>query len=102
MPSERNFKGKTTMGDVYNVTITVISQTGDCLECHQVGDDWIVKDGKIPGGICFSAFQSMAADLRTLRYGGSFPWRSDPDTAQIACPDAGNPVVFELRRLRNQ
>jgi len=33
-------------------------------------------------------------------YGGAFPWESDPDVARAACPDADNPVVFELRRLR--
>lgn len=89
------------MGNVYDVSIKVISQPGTCQENHKVGDEWIVKDGKIPGGICHSAFNSFGADLRVLRYGGSFPWRSDPDTAQAACPDAANPVVFELRRIRN-
>ncbi len=88
------------MGNVYKVSIKVVSQNGTCLENHKVGDEWIVKDGKIPGGICLSAFISLGGDLRVMRYGGSFPWRSDPETAQIACPDAGNPTVFELRRLR--
>lgn len=88
------------MAETFNVSIKVISQIGTCLENHKVGDEWIVKGGKIPGGICHSAFNAFSADLRVMRYGGSFPWRSDPDTAQAVCPDAGNPVVFELRRLR--
>ena len=90
------------MANPYQISIKVKSQTGNCLEEHQVGDEWIVDGGSIPGGICCSAFVCMAADLRVLRYGGSFPWRADPDTAQIACPDADNPVVFELRRLKEE
>jgi uncharacterized repeat protein (TIGR04076 family) len=33
-------------------------------------------------------------------FGGSFPWEKDPDVTTVACPDPDNPVVFELRRLR--
>jgi len=90
------------MGNVCDVSIKVKSQTGTCLEGHKVGDEWIIKKeaNKTPGGICCSAFFTFGADLRVLRYGGSFPWRTDPDTAQAACPDADNPVIFELRCLR--
>jgi uncharacterized repeat protein (TIGR04076 family) len=89
------------MENGHNVSIKVISQTGSCLEGHKVGDEWIMKGNRTPGGICYSAFISMCADIRVLRYGGSFPWReSDPDMGRVACPDAENPVVFELRRLR--
>ena len=31
-------------------------------------------------------------------YGASFPWLEDKDVAPHACPDAFNPVVFEIRR----
>jgi len=90
------------MSEVYDVSIKVTKVSENCIEGHQVGDEWLMDSGKIPGGICFSVFNCMAADLRTLRYGGSFPWRDDPDTAQIACPDDANPVVFELRRIRQK
>jgi uncharacterized repeat protein (TIGR04076 family) len=33
-------------------------------------------------------------------FGGRLPWSEDPDTAIVACPDAENPLVFELRRIR--
>jgi uncharacterized repeat protein (TIGR04076 family) len=26
----------------------------------------------------------------------------DPDTVTVACPDAKNPLVFELRRIREE
>jgi len=87
------------MADSYDVVIKVVSQKGRCANRHKVGDEWIIK-GKTPGGICLSAFNSLSFSAHTLRFGGVFPWESNPDTATAACPDAGNPVVFELRRLR--
>jgi uncharacterized repeat protein (TIGR04076 family) len=36
-----------------------------------------------------------------MRYGADFPWlQDDKDVATHACPDAYNPVVFEIRRVR--
>jgi uncharacterized repeat protein (TIGR04076 family) len=36
-----------------------------------------------------------------MRYGAEFPWlEKDKDVATHACPDATNPVVFEIRRLK--
>jgi len=87
------------MAEHYKVSIKVVSQKGTCALGHKVGDQWIV-DWKTPEGICLSAFNSLFPSLAALMYGGAFPWESDPDVARAACPDADNPVVFELRRLR--
>ncbi len=87
------------MAERYKVSIRVVSQKGTCANEHKVGDQWVV-DGKTPEGICLSAFNSLFPVLQVLKYGGSFPWASDPDVTTSACPDATNPVVFELRRLR--
>jgi uncharacterized repeat protein (TIGR04076 family) len=35
-----------------------------------------------------------------MRYGATFFWLKDADVATHACPDAWNPVVFEIRRVR--
>ena len=35
-----------------------------------------------------------------MRYGANFPWLDDKDVTTHACPDAYNPVVFEIRRVR--
>jgi len=35
-----------------------------------------------------------------LRYGVEFPWSRDKNVISNACPDADNPVVFEIRRIR--
>ena len=87
------------MATRYRTMVRVVSQKGNCVQGHKVGDEWVI-DGKTPEGICISAFDSIHPSLRVLRYGGSFPWEADPDVTTVACPDATNPVVFELRRLR--
>jgi len=91
--------GGNDMADSYDVVIKVVSQKGSCANKHKVGDEWIIR-GKTPEGICLSAFNSLFFSAHTLRFGGAFPWESNPDVATVACPDAENPVVFELRRLR--
>ena len=87
------------MAESYDVVVKIISQKGTCGEGHKVGDEWVIGS-KIPGGICLSACSVLLPDAGVLRFGGSFPWESNPDVAIVACPDVGNPVVFELRRLR--
>ena len=87
------------MAERYDVAIKVISQKGTCSNEHKVGDEWVIGD-KTPEGICLGAFGALHPHVKVLGYGGSFPWTSDPDVATFACPDAKNPVVFELRRLR--
>jgi len=87
------------MSERYKVSIKVISQKGTCALEHKVGDQWVVED-KTPEGICLGAFDALFPYLQVLMYGGAFPWEDDPDMTTAACPDATNPVVFELRRLR--
>lgn len=86
------------MVESYDVAIKVVSQKGTCAAGHKVGDEWVVGE-KTAAGICISAFHSLLPSLGVLRYSGTFPWAEDPDTSIDACPDAANPVVFELRRL---
>lgn len=87
------------MADRYEVIARVISQKGTCAYNHKVGDEWRI--GTVtPQGMCLSAFAVLFPSLRVLQFGGVFPWEKDPDRATLACPDAENPVVFELRRVR--
>lgn len=88
------------MAESYNVSIKVISQKGHCEAGHKVGDEWLVGD-KTPEGMCLFAFSSLFPRITPLMYGGAFPWEKDPDRTTAACPDPGNPVVFELRRVRD-
>ncbi len=86
-------------GKRYDVKVKVISQKGTCVYEHKVGDEWIVS-GKSPAGLCLFALHGMYPSIRGLMFGAVYPWAADPDTAQVACPDGENPVVFELRRLK--
>ena len=87
------------MAERYDVSVKVVSIKGTCAAGHKVGDEWFIKDDKTPAGICMGAFSAIFPDAHALTYGGSFPWSSDPDKCQVACADANNPVVFELRRV---
>jgi uncharacterized repeat protein (TIGR04076 family) len=89
------------MAESYNVSIKVISQKGSCEAGHKVGDQWLVGE-KTPGGMCLFAFSSLFPFITPLMYGGAFPWEKDPDKTTVACPDPDNPVVFEIRRVRDQ
>lgn len=80
------------------VIARVVSQKGTCHFGHKVGDE-VVFDGQTVGGrVCFSALYSFLPKVYAMRYGATFPWLEDKDRALHACPDAENPVVFEIRR----
>ena len=87
------------MEEMCDIAVKVISQEGTCAMEHKVGDEWVVGM-KTPDGVCLSAFNALYPSLRVLKFGGSYFWSEDPDVATAACPDAKNPVVFELRRIR--
>ncbi|MCJ7830379.1 MAG: TIGR04076 family protein [Desulfobacterales bacterium] len=91
--TERGKKG-------FTIRATVIRQEGNCDSGHQVGDA-VTFDGRtVQGKICIHALYSFLPKVLAMRYGAEFPWLSDPDVATHACPDARNPVVFEIRRIR--
>ncbi|MCR4407984.1 MAG: TIGR04076 family protein [Anaerolineae bacterium] len=84
----------------YMVVVTVISQQGHCAFGHQVGDRVVFDGRSVQGEICLHALYSFLPKVFAMRYGASFPWLKDPDVATHACPDAYNPVVFEVRRVK--
>jgi len=86
------------MADRYSVKIKVLSQEGVCAAKHRVGDEWVVTR-HTPDGFCLFAYSAIEPDIRTLMFGGRYPWSKDPDVYVGCCPDAANPVVFELRRV---
>ncbi len=87
------------MAERYDVAVRVVSQEGTCSAEHKVGEEWVIKR-KTPEGMCLSAFNAVLPNVRVLMFGGTLPWETDPDVTTVACPDAKNSVVFELRRLR--
>ena len=83
----------------YKIRATIVSVGERCAQGHTVGQSWEME-GKTPAGICLSAVGSLMPRLTALRFGAEFPFAPDKDTVTVACPDAKNPVVFELRRIR--
>jgi uncharacterized repeat protein (TIGR04076 family) len=82
------------------IIVRVIKQEGYCAAGHQV-DDEVVFDGEtVQGKICIHALYSFLPKVFAMRYGAEFPWTEEQDVATHACPDAWNPVVFEIRRVR--
>jgi len=80
-----------------DVIARVISQKGTCEAGHKVGDSFVIGQ-QTPPNLCSWAFHSLFPFAEVLQFGGSFPWKNDKDVVTVACPDPGNPVVFELRR----
>jgi len=80
------------------IVAKVMSQQGVCQAGHKVGDEFAMGQETAPG-VCSWAFCTLFPFAQVLEFGGSFPWESIPGTATVACPDPGNPVVFELRRV---
>ena len=80
-----------------DVIAVVVSQKGRCAAGHKVGQSFVIGQ-KTPPGLCSWAFAALFPFAEVLQFGGSFPWEPDKSKATVACPDATNPVVFELRR----
>ena len=89
--------GKT--GIPYKIIARVISVKGECGFNHKPGDEIIFDGETIKGRICMSALYSFLPTVFALRYGAEFPWLEDKNVTTHACPDAQNPVVFEIRRV---
>ena len=85
----------------YTVVVKVIKQEGQCGACHQVGDTAVFDGLTVQGKLCIHAMYSLLPKVLAMRYGAQFPWLEDSDVATHACPDAWNPVVFEVRRVRD-
>lgn len=87
---------------LYKVIATVRSVGGHCGFGHQVGDQIVFDGDTVDGRICMSALYSFLPKVFALRHGADFPWldAAHKDVATHACPDAQNPVVFEIRRVR--
>lgn len=82
------------------VEVTVKSQKGKCAFGHKVGDKIIFDGRAVKGGICYSALMTLLPKVYAMRYGVEFPWSKNKDVICNACPDAENPVVFEIRRVK--
>ncbi len=56
-----------------------------------------LRDGR---ALCPSAFYAAFPSWRVLRHNGELPWEKNKDMAHVACPDPFNPLIMELRRVK--
>ena len=89
-------KNENIMANV--VTARVISQKGSCGMGHKVGDEIIFTEDGVQGKICIHALYSFLPKVFAMMFDSQFPWLNDPDISTSACPDAYNPVIFEISR----
>jgi len=80
------------------VTAKVMSVKGEC-GIHKAGDICTFTETGVQGKICIHAMYSMLPKVFAMMYGAKFPWLQNQDVATHACPDAANPVVFEITRI---
>jgi uncharacterized repeat protein (TIGR04076 family) len=81
------------------IVARVIRQEGHCAAGHQVGDEVVFDGLSVQGRVCIHALYSFLPKVVAMRYDAEFPWLDDQTAATHACPDAWNPVVFEIRKL---
>ncbi len=86
----------------YDIVLKVIKQEGTCAAGHKVGDEIRISfdSNEIKGKICLHALNSVLPKVYAMAYGAEFPWLKDRDVSTHACPDAWNPVVYEVKRIR--
>jgi uncharacterized repeat protein (TIGR04076 family) len=84
---------------IKEVRAKVISVKGTCGLGHKAGDIVRFTEGGVDGHICIHAMYSMLPKVFAMMFNASFPWAQNPDVLSHACPDAANPVVFELTRV---
>lgn len=83
---------------VKEVQAKVISVKGTC-GLQKVGDMAKFVQTGVEGKICIHAMYSMLPKAFAMMFNAQFPWAQNPDVLTHACPDALNPVVFELTRI---
>ena len=86
----------------YRVEVRVVEQHGTCVFGHHVGD-LVCFDGLgLEGKICRHSLCGMTYKIHGLLYGADYPWLENKDIAGHPCPDYKNPVIYEIRRFKNE
>lgn len=86
------------------VILKVISQEGKCVAGHKVGDEitFNFETNEIQGKICLHSLYSVMPKIFAMAYGAEFSWLKDKDISTHACPDAYNPVIYQVIRIRKK
>lgn len=88
------------------VILRIVSVDRKCKSNAKVGKEFDLSKPIAVGysadgeALCPSAFYAAFPIWRVLRHGGEIPGEEDRDRVQISCPGHGNPVLMELKRIR--
>jgi len=82
----------------YRMVVTCKEVRGHCAAGQQVGDTATFERMNFQGRICIHSLASMMSKVFAMQQGVNFDWLKDPNLATHACPDAHNPVIYEIRR----
>ena len=81
------------------VIAKVIETKADCTIGMKPGDEFELSTHKC-GDFCGLFYHNIAGWVKVLQFGGAFPAFEDPDVQIWECPNAGNRVKIELRRVK--
>lgn len=79
-----------------------VEQTAPFKACEDFrdGQEFIVdEDVAMPKGFCTYAWNTIFGDVKTLAFGGNFPWYAEKGVSISCCSDGLRPVVFKLERV---
>jgi uncharacterized repeat protein (TIGR04076 family) len=83
----------------WQILCRVVKQEGTCHAGHKIGDEVLFTGDEVKGKICISAMYSMLPKIYAMMYNANLPWLKDQCVATHACPDAFNPLWYELHRV---
>ena len=86
--------------DACRIVVTCREVKGHCAAGQQAGDKATFDGMHFEGRLCIHSLASMMSKIFAMHQGVDFGWLENPDVSTHACPDAGNPVVYEVRRER--
>ncbi len=98
-PNELTIKEASMSKKITGVQAKVIK--GSCA-LQKIGDVTEFSESEVKGKICIHALYSMMPAVFAMLFDAQFPWLKDKDTKTHACPDANNPVVFEITKIREE
>ena len=71
---------------------------GPCIKFEE-GQEFILDRLSKPEGFCDWAWADIHREIRTVGFGGGFPWVNTPNSAITCCTDGMKPVVFKIERV---
>jgi uncharacterized repeat protein (TIGR04076 family) len=84
------------------VNVKVLNVAKVCALGYKPGDTVTITEHGVEGRICIHALCGMMPAAFAMLFDVEFPWLADKDVKTHACPDAANPVVFELHKVREE